>query len=94
VQKTLTVSVHDELDRRGVTEKRVVVRGALEVEKNVLHNSEMALTRVMHVKVHLLNNVDVRPGECEVPEGPDQATVGSGPLIGAPVSEDMLASVH
>jgi hypothetical protein len=39
-------------------------RGLLETMKDVLRSSEMGLTRVMHVKAHLLDCVgDVRPGE-------------------------------
>jgi hypothetical protein len=62
--------------------KHVVVNGALEVTENVLHNSEMWLTMVIHVKAHLLDYVgDVRPGEGEVLEYPSQAAGGSGVIV-------------
>jgi hypothetical protein len=77
VGTTRPVSVDDELRRRDTTKKQVVVGGALEVVKNALHTNEMALTRVVHVKVYMLNCVDVRPDEGEVPDGPNQATVGN-----------------
>jgi hypothetical protein len=44
---------------------------SLEVAKDVLHNSEMRLMRIVHVETHLLDFVgDLRPGEGEVLESP------------------------
>jgi hypothetical protein len=37
--------------------KQTMVKGALEVAEDALHSSEMGLTRVMHVKTHLLDCV-------------------------------------
>jgi hypothetical protein len=74
----VNVNVDDELGRRGVMKKQVVVKGALEVAEDALHSSEMKLTRVMHVEAHLPNCVeDVRLGEGEVLEIPNQVVVGS-----------------
>jgi hypothetical protein len=39
----------------------------MDVAEGALHNNEMGLTGVMHVKAHLLDHIrDVRPGEGEV----------------------------
>jgi hypothetical protein len=55
-----------------------MVESALEVAEDVLYSSEMGLMRVVHVKTHLLDCIgDVRPGEGEVLEALDPATVGS-----------------
>jgi hypothetical protein len=76
--RPVSISVDDELERRDATKKQVVVEGALEVADDALCSGEIGLTRVVHVKAHLLDCVgDVRPTEGEVPEGPDQAVVGS-----------------
>jgi hypothetical protein len=62
--------------------------GALEVSEDTLDNSEMGLTRIMHVKTHLLDCIgDVRPGEGKLLESPDQALGDSrvtnrGPCVG------------
>jgi hypothetical protein len=43
-----------------------VVEGVLEVAEDALHNSEMELMRIVHVKAHLLDYMgDVRPSEGE-----------------------------
>jgi hypothetical protein len=43
--------------------KKAMVECALEVAEDALCNSEMRLTRAVHVKTHLLDCVgDVRPG--------------------------------
>jgi hypothetical protein len=58
----MPVSVDDDLGRRGVTKKLTVIEGALVVAEDVLHDHEIGLTRVVHVKAHLLDCVgDVRP---------------------------------
>jgi hypothetical protein len=55
-----------------------MVEDALEVTEDMLHGHEMGLTKIMHVKVHLLGRVgDVNPSEGEVLESPGQAMVGS-----------------
>jgi hypothetical protein len=55
-----------------------MVKGALEVTQDVLGAYEMGLTGIVHVETHQLDHVgDVRPGEGEVLESPDHATVGS-----------------
>jgi hypothetical protein len=69
------VNVDDELRHRCTTKKQVVVKGALEVAEDPLR--EMVLLRVVHVEAHLLDRVDVGPGDGEVLESPDQAAVGS-----------------
>jgi hypothetical protein len=53
-----------------------VVEGALEVVEDALHNSDMGLLRVIHVKAHLLDHVDVRRCEGEVLESPGTPTKG------------------
>jgi hypothetical protein len=61
-----------------VTKKQAVVKGALEVPEDALHDREMGLMGTMHVEAHLLDRiVDVRPGEGEVLESPGQAAVGN-----------------
>jgi hypothetical protein len=46
----------------------------------------------MHVEAHLLDCIgDVKPGEDEVLESPDQATIGSRVVDGAPMAEETLA---
>jgi hypothetical protein len=58
--------------------KQAMVKGALEVTQDVLGAYEMGLTGIVHVETHQLDHVgDVRPGEGEVLESPDHATVGS-----------------
>jgi hypothetical protein len=37
--------------------KQTMVKGVLEVAGDALHSSEMGLTRVLHVKTHLLDYV-------------------------------------
>jgi hypothetical protein len=68
-----------------------MVEGALEVPKDALHGREMGLTRVVHVERHLLDHVgNVRPGEGEILECPNQAAVGSRVTDGPPMSEKTL----
>jgi hypothetical protein len=55
--RLVSISVDDELGRRGATNE-AVVEGALEVAEDALYNSEMGLTGVVHVKAHLLHRVD------------------------------------
>jgi hypothetical protein len=70
-------SVDDKLGCRDVT-KKTVVEDALVVAEDALCSSETGLTRVMHVKTHLLDCVgNVRHGEAEVLESLSQTTVGS-----------------
>jgi hypothetical protein len=72
--------------------KKAMAEGALEVAEDALHCSEMGLTRIMHVKAHLLDCIgDVRPGEVEVLKSPDQAPVGSRVIDRAPASKETLA---
>jgi hypothetical protein len=74
----VSISVDDEVRRRGTTKKQAEVEGALEVPKDVLHDHEMGLTRVVHVEAHLLDLVgNVETSESEVLESHNQAAVGS-----------------
>jgi hypothetical protein len=59
--RSISVSVHDKLGRRGAME--AMLEGALEVAEDALHNSQMGLMGVVHAKARLLDHVDVRPGE-------------------------------
>jgi hypothetical protein len=85
---SISISVDDEVRRRGAAKEQAVVEGALEVPKDALRDREMGLTGVVHVEAHLLDRVgNVRPGEGEVLESPSQAAVGSrvadeGPHVG------------
>jgi hypothetical protein len=55
----------------------------------------MRLTRVVHVKSHLLDCVgDVRSGESEVPESPDLASVGNWVADRSTHDEDLGLGVH
>jgi hypothetical protein len=55
-----------------------VVESALEVPEDALCGREMGLTGVVHVEAHLLDRVgDVKLGEDQVLERPDQAVVGN-----------------
>jgi hypothetical protein len=62
----VSVNVDDEVQRRVVAKKQVVVEGALEVVEDALHGHEMGLMGVVHVEVHLLDRVDVKPVEDKV----------------------------
>jgi hypothetical protein len=74
----VSISIDDEVRRRGTVKKQAEVEGALEVPKDVLRDCEMGLTRVVHVKAHLLDCVgNVGPGEGEVLKSPSQGAVGS-----------------
>jgi hypothetical protein len=72
-----------------------VVDGALEVPKDALHDREMRLMRVVHVEAHLLYCVgNVRSGEGEVLESPNQAAIDSRVTDGSPhVGGDLGLSV-
>jgi hypothetical protein len=75
-----------------VAKKQSMVKGALEVPKDVLSGCEMGLTGVMHVEAHLPNRVgNVRSGEGEVLDSPSQAAVGSCVVMGPPMSKEILA---
>jgi hypothetical protein len=51
----------------------------------VLHGREMGLTRIVHMEAHLLDHVgDVRLGEGDIMESPDQAAVSSWVTDGPP----------
>jgi hypothetical protein len=91
----VSISVDDEVRRRGTAKKQAEVEGALEVLKDVLCGREMGLTRVVHVEAHLLDRVgNVGPGEGEVLESPTQAVVGSRVADGAPhIGGDLGLSV-
>jgi hypothetical protein len=75
-----------------------MLEGALEVAEDALHNNEVGLTGVVHVKAHLLDHVgDVEPGEGEVLESPSQAMVGNrvgdrGTHIGGDLGLTMVGS--
>jgi hypothetical protein len=85
----VSISVDDEVRRRGVVKKQTVVEGALEVSKDALRDREMGLMRVVHVEAHLLDHVgNVGPSEGEVLESPSQTTVGS--WMGPSMSEETL----
>jgi hypothetical protein len=67
----VSISVDDEVRRRGAVKKQAVVEGALEVPKDVLHDREMGLMGVVHVEAHLLDRVgNVRSSQGEVLESP------------------------
>jgi hypothetical protein len=67
----VSISLDDEVRRRGTAKKQAVVEGALEVPKDALCGCEMGLTGVVHVEAHLLDRVgNVGSGEGEVPESP------------------------
>jgi hypothetical protein len=88
----VSISVDEEVRCRGATKKQAVVEGALEVLEDVLRDREMGLTRVVHVKAHLLDRIgNVGPGEGDVLESPNQAAVGSRVTDGAFMSEETLA---
>jgi hypothetical protein len=91
----VSISVDDEVRRRGAVKKQAVVEGALEVPKDVLHGSEMGLTRVVHVEAHLLDHIgNVGPDEGEVLENPNQVAVGTWVMDGgAHVEGDLGLSV-
>jgi hypothetical protein len=81
----VSISVDDEVRRRGAAKKKAVAESALEVPKDALHGREMGLTRVVHVEAHLLDHIgNVGPGEGEVLESPSQTTVGSQVTDGGP----------
>jgi hypothetical protein len=75
--------------------KQVMVKGALEVPKDALRGREMGLMGVVHVEAHLSDRIgNVRPGEGEVLESPNQAAVGSRVANGGPhVGGDLGLSV-
>jgi hypothetical protein len=87
----LSFSVDDEVRRRGTAKEQNVVEGAIDVMEDALRGREMGLTRIMHVEKYLDYIGDVRPGEGEVLESPDQATVGSRVADEGPMSEETLA---
>jgi hypothetical protein len=90
----VSISVDDEVRRRGTTKKQTMVEGALEVPKDALRGREMGLTGVVHVEAHLLDRVgNVGPGEGEVLESPSQVAVGSRVMDGPPMSGETLAWV-
>jgi hypothetical protein len=90
----VNVSVDDELRCWGIT-KKVVVKGALEVVEDALYSSEIGLMRILHVETHLLDCLDVRPGEGVILESLGQASVGSrGTDRGTRVGRDLDLSVH
>jgi hypothetical protein len=73
-------------------QKQVAIEGALKVAKDTHRNHEMGLTGVLHVVARLLDHVgDVNPGEGEVLESPDQATVSSRVTDGGLMLEKTLA---
>jgi hypothetical protein len=75
--------------------EKVVVKDALEVVEDALHNSEMGLVRILHVETHLLDRVDVRFGKDEVLDSPDQALVDSWVSDrGTRIDGDLGLSVH
>jgi hypothetical protein len=92
---TFSISVDNEVWRRGTAKKQAVVKGALEVPNNVLRGREMWLTGVVHVEAHLLDRVgNLGPGEGEVLESPIQAAVGNQVADGGPhVGGDLGLSV-
>jgi hypothetical protein len=50
------------------------VQGASQIAQDVLHRGEVRLPGITHVEGDLLDDVgDVRMGECQVVEGPDEA---------------------
>jgi hypothetical protein len=53
-----------------------MVEGALEVVVDALRSYEMGLIGVVYVEAHVLDCVDVRPGEGEVLESLGQAAIG------------------
>jgi hypothetical protein len=74
----VSITVDDEVRRRGTSKKQAVVEGALEVSKDALHGHEMGFTGVMHVEAQLLDRIaNVGHAEGEVLESPSQAAVGS-----------------
>jgi hypothetical protein len=74
----VSISVDNEIRRRGTAKKQAEVEGALEVPKDALRDREMGLMKVVHVDAHLLDCVgNVGPGEREVLVSPSQAAVGS-----------------
>jgi hypothetical protein len=69
-----------------------VVEGALEVAEDALRSCEMGLTRVVHVEPHLLDHIDVRPGEGDAGE-PNQAVIRSRVTDEPLMSKETLALV-
>jgi hypothetical protein len=88
----VSISVDDEVRRRGTAKKQAIVEGAREVPKDALHGREMGLTRVAHVEAHLLDCVgNLRSSDGEVLESASQAALGSQVTDGGPLSEETMA---
>jgi hypothetical protein len=88
----VSISVHNEVRRRGATKKQAMVEGDLDVLKDAFRGREMGLMGVVHMEAHLLDRVgNIRPGEGEVLESPSQAVVGSRVADRGPMSEETLA---
>jgi hypothetical protein len=76
--RSISISVGNELGCRYETKKQAMVKGVPEVAEDALHHFEVGLTRVVHVKTHLVDCViDVRLSEGEVLKDLYQAVVGS-----------------
>jgi hypothetical protein len=92
----VSVSVDDEVRRRGAAKKQAMVEGVLGVSEDVLHGREMRLMRIVHMEAHLLGRVgNIKPGEGEVLENLGQAAVGSWVTNkGHHVGGDLVLSVN
>jgi hypothetical protein len=81
----VSISVDDEVRRRGTAKKQAVVEGALEVPKDAFRGREMGLVRIVLVEAHLLDRVgNVEPSEGEVLKSPSQVAVGRQVTYGGP----------
>jgi hypothetical protein len=52
VAGSVSISVDDEVQHRGVVKKQDVVEGALQVSEYALRGREMRLTGILHVEAH------------------------------------------
>jgi hypothetical protein len=90
----VNVSVDDEVRRRGMVEKQIMVKGALEFVEYAVHGCEIGLMGIMHVEAHLLDRIGyVSPDEGEVIESPSEAMVRSCVTNEPPMPEETLAFV-
>ena len=63
-----------------------------EVAQDTLDCREVNILRIMHTKTHLLNSIgDVRPGESQILQSTNQATIQAGSLIVVPVMAETIA---
>lgn len=75
----INVGVDDKLMGGGTSKVEVVVDGATKIPKDPLDRTQVRLTKIMHIKANLVNDIcDVRPGEGEVLKSISKAPIGGG----------------